>query len=154
MRRDAKHIMPEIENAPLRRQGVFDDATWFIAGLAAPSQCEDDLERHSPRIASLKTTKSGSRFIGLPCQDRIHLRGSHPTRVCRLLLGRHRNATLKPTGEVVRGPHQGKAAKGGVGVKPTGKRLAHDTGHRADTERERRAFPCTPGGRTRVAAIA
>lgn len=33
-----------------------------------------------------------------------------------------------------RGPHRGSAAKGGLGEKPRGKRLATDNRHRADTD--------------------
>lgn len=86
---------------------------------------------------------------------------THPA-LFRLLSGQRRNATTKPTGgcwrhrdaKNDRGPHQRRAAKGGSGSKPEGKRLATEKRHRVDTGQEAKGLPLHVGGKERVSAIA
>ena len=82
----------------------------------------------------------------------------------RLLLGPARSATTithrlvrtpdPHAGAVTdRGPHRSKAAKGGSGAKPEGKRLATEKRHRADTEQAAKGLPLQGGGKERVAEL-
>lgn len=70
----------------------------------------------------------------------------------RLLLGPAIYATTKPT-DLVRGPHQSRAAKGGAGANPAGKRLASDIRHRVDTGQEAKGLPLIIGGKERVREV-
>lgn len=61
----------------------------------------------------------------------------------------HRLVML-PIGSLTdRGPHQGKAAKGGLCERHRGKRLATDNRHRADTDQEAKGLPLCIGGKER-----
>ena len=53
----------------------------------------------------------------------------------------------------VRGPHQGRAAKGGLGEKPRGKRLATVKRHRAERIEAAKGLPLHDGGKERVSGI-
>ena len=53
-----------------------------------------------------------------------------------------------------RGPHQGKAAEGGLSENLRGKRLATDKRHRADTDQEAKGLPLCIGGKERGPGIA
>lgn len=48
----------------------------------------------------------------------------------------HRLVNLQLGRVTDRGPHQGKAAEGGLSARLRGKRLATDKGHRVDTDQE------------------
>lgn len=64
----------------------------------------------------------------------------------------HRLVKLRTGSVTDRGPHQGKAAKGGLCERHRGKRLATDKRHRADTDQEAKGLPLHVGGKERGSA--
>ena len=65
----------------------------------------------------------------------------------------HRLVQVETATVTDRGPHLSRAAKGGAGAKPAGKRLAPEIGHRADTAKEATGLPLLSGGKERVAVV-
>lgn len=88
-------------------------------------------------------------------------RGIHPTRTGAAPSGpvqkrdyeTHRLVKVEATIVTDRGPRRSRAAKGGAGEKPAGKRLASDIRHRVDTAKEATDLPPHVGGKERVAEL-
>ena len=109
----------------------------------------------SPLQPTLKTVATVCRFPDLKAEM---IRGlPHPERKpAPSRPAQKRDDYIPPAGEHAdnrmvtdRGPHQGKAAKGGLSETLRGKRLATDKRHRADTDQAAKGLPLCSGGKVR-----
>ena len=112
----------------------------------------------SPVQPTLKTVATVCRFPDLKA---VMIRGlPHPERTpapSRTAQKRddetHRLVKLQAGSVTDRGPHQGKAAKGGLSARLRGKRLATDKRHRVDTDQAAKGLPLCIGGKVRGPVI-
>ena len=99
----------------------------------------------SPVQPTLKTVATVCRFPDLKAEM---IRGlPHPER--KPAPSRPAQKRDNVTHRLDRGPHHGRAAKGGQSEKLRGKRLATVKRHRADTDQEVKGLPLCIGGKVR-----